>query len=99
VLGSFVPTVSLAFDFRHESWDGIEADLPPNAIRVGALKGNAPFRYLRLREPPYSDDDLEAWAEKLRPLLDDHLQVYCYFMHEDEPTAPRYARRLLELLG
>jgi uncharacterized protein YecE (DUF72 family) len=99
VLGSFVPSVSLAFDFRHQSWDGIEADLPPNAARVGALEGDTPFRYLRLREPPYSDGDLKAWAEQLRPLLDDDVRVYCYFMHEDEPTAPRYAQRLLELLG
>jgi uncharacterized protein YecE (DUF72 family) len=99
VLGSFDPSVSLAFDFRHESWDGIEADLPPNAARVGSLEGDAPFRYLRLREPPYVDADLAASAEQLRPLLDDGLRVYCYFKHEDEPTAPRYAQRLLELLG
>ncbi|HEY6836066.1 MAG TPA: DUF72 domain-containing protein [Gaiellaceae bacterium] len=99
MLGSFDPSVSLAFDFRHESWDGIEADLPPNAVRVGSLEGGAPFRYLRLREPPYEDGDLAAWAERLRPLLDDGLRVYCYFKHEDEPTAPRYAQRLLQLLG
>jgi uncharacterized protein YecE (DUF72 family) len=99
VLGSFVPTVSLAFDFRHDSWDGIEADLPPNAVRVGALEGNTLFRYLRLREPPYTEGDLKAWADQLRPLLDDDVLVYCYFMHEDEATAPRYAQRLLELLG
>jgi uncharacterized protein YecE (DUF72 family) len=98
VLGSFDPSVSLAFDFRHESWDGIEADLPPNAARVGSLAGDAPFRYLRLREPPYDDEQLRHWAEQLRPLLGDGLQVYCFFKHEDEPTAPRYAQRLLELL-
>jgi uncharacterized protein YecE (DUF72 family) len=97
VLGSFDPSLQLAFDFRHESWDGIE--LPANAVRVGSLEGAAPFRYLRLREPPYSDGDLEAWSGKLRPLLDDGVRVYCYFKHEDEPTAPRYAQRLLELLG
>jgi uncharacterized protein YecE (DUF72 family) len=97
VLGSFDPSLQLAFDFRHESWDGIE--LPANAVRVGSLEGAAPFRYLRLREPPYSDQDLEAWAGKLGPLLDDGVRVYCYFKHEDEPTAPRYAQRLLELLG
>jgi uncharacterized protein YecE (DUF72 family) len=68
-------------------------------VRVGSLEGAAPFRYLRLREPPYSDQDLEAWAGKLGPLLDDGARVYCYFKHEDEPTAPRYAQRLLELLG
>jgi len=97
VLGSFDPAVSLAFDLRHESWDGL--DLPANAVRVGSLDGAAPFRYLRLREPPYDDAQLEDWAAKLRPLLDDGLRVYCYFMHEDEPTAPTYAQRLLELLA
>jgi len=99
VLGSFDPSVALAFDFRHESWDGIEADLPPNAVRVGSVEGGAPFRYLRLREPPYDDSALEEWAVKLRPLLVDGVCVYLYFKHEDEPTAPRYALRLLELLA
>jgi uncharacterized protein YecE (DUF72 family) len=97
VLGSFDPAVSLAFDFRHESWEGLE--LPANAVRVGSLAGAAPFRYLRLREPPYDDEHLEKWAAKLQPLLDEGLRVYCYFMHEDEPTAPSYAKRLLELLA
>jgi uncharacterized protein YecE (DUF72 family) len=99
LLGSFDPAVELALDLRHASWDGIEADLPPNAVRVGSLEGEASFRYLRLREPPYSDHELAAWADRIRPLLDERLRVYCYFMHEDEPTAPTYAGRLLELLG
>src|SRR5712691_10684405 len=46
-LGSFDPALRLAFDFRHDSWDGIEADLPANAVRVGALDGAGPFRYVR----------------------------------------------------
>ncbi|MFL5934378.1 MAG: DUF72 domain-containing protein [Gaiellaceae bacterium] len=99
LLGSFDSSARLAFDFRHDSWDGIDAELPPNAVRVGSLEADAPFRYLRLREPPYSDDELQAWAKQLRPLLDDGVRVYCYFRHEDEPTAPTYAARLLELLG
>ena len=56
----------------------------------------ASFRYLRLREPPYSDQALREWAERLRPLLDGGVDVYTYFKHEDEPTAPAYAARLLE---
>ena len=99
LLGSFDPTVPLAFDFRHDSWDGIEADLPPNAARVNALEADAAFRYVRLREPPYSDADLRSWANRLRPLVDDGLRVYAYFKHEDEPTGPTYAQRLLELLA
>ena len=98
VLGSFDPSLQLAFDFRHESWDGIEAELPPNAARVGALEAGAPFRYLRLREPPYSREQLDAWAARLRPLLDDGVRVHCYFKHEDEPTAPDYAQQLLGVL-
>ena len=66
---------------------------------MNALESDAPFRYLRLREPPYSDDDLRDWAAKLRPLLDDGVRVYCYFKHEDEPTGPAYAARLVELLA
>ena len=99
VLGSFDPSLELAFDFRHQSWDGIEADLPPNAVRVGALEAAAPFRYLRLREPPYSDDELRDWAGWLRPLLERGVRVHCYLKHEDEPTGPAYAQRLIDLLG
>jgi uncharacterized protein YecE (DUF72 family) len=68
-------------------------------VRVGSLEAEAPFRYLRLREPPYSDDALRGWAERLRPLLDDGIRVHCYFKHEDAPTAPRYAQQLIELLA
>jgi uncharacterized protein YecE (DUF72 family) len=98
VLGSFDQSVELAFDFRHESWDGIEAELPPNAVRVGSLEGEASFRYLRLREPPYDDEQLACWAERLRPLLEQGLRVYCYFKHEDEPTGPKFAEQLLAAL-
>jgi uncharacterized protein YecE (DUF72 family) len=99
VLGSFDASIPLAFDFRHESWDGIDGDLPQNAVRVGSLEAEAPFRYLRLREPPYSDDALRGWAERVRPLLDEGIRVHCYFKHEDAPTAPRYAQQLIELLA
>lgn len=79
----------LAFDFRHESWSGV--DVP---VRVNDDGG--PFRYLRLREPPYSDDDLRALAGRVRAVA---TPAYVYFRHEDAPTAPGYAARLAELLS
>ena len=91
---SLDPELEVAFEFRHESW--AEAEVP---VRVNSLDGEAPFRYLRLREPPYDDATLAAWAERLRPLLEDGIRVYCYFKHEDEPTGPAYAARLAELLS
>jgi uncharacterized protein YecE (DUF72 family) len=95
LLDSLDPALRWALDFRHESWAGAETG---SAAVINALDGAAPFRYLRLREPPYSDADLREWAERIRPLLADGVEVYAYFQHEDEPTAPGYAKRLLELI-
>jgi uncharacterized protein YecE (DUF72 family) len=95
-LGSIDPDMRIAFDFRHDSWDQSDLPLPQNAVRVNELDAAAPFRYLRLREPPYTDQDLRGWADRIRPLLADGIEVYCYFRHEDEPTAPQYAERLRE---
>jgi uncharacterized protein YecE (DUF72 family) len=85
----------LALDLRHPSWDG--ADIAP-AVRVNDWDADAGFRYLRFREPPYSDGDLRGLAERIGPLLAAGVDVYAYFRHEDEPTAPAYALRLLQLL-
>ena len=95
-LGSLDPALKLAFDFRHESWARVE--LPPNAVRVNEVQTKAPFRYLRFREPPYTDRAIKRIADDIRPLLADGIEVYAYFQHEKEPTAPRYAERLAELL-
>jgi uncharacterized protein YecE (DUF72 family) len=94
-LDSLDPDLDYAFEFRHDSWAG--ADLEGHAL-VGSLDGLAGFRYLRLREPPYDDDALRSWAQRLRPVLRAGADVFAFFKHEDEPTAPRYARRLAELV-
>jgi len=98
-LGSVDPTLRIAFDFRHDSWENGAVALPENAVRVNDLDAEAPFRYIRLREPPYTEDDLREWALRVRSLVVDSIDVYLYFRHEDEPTAPRYAERLRELVS
>jgi uncharacterized protein YecE (DUF72 family) len=86
----------LAFDLEHPSWDGIEDRLSAaGAVRVNDLDHPAPFRYLRLREPPYDEAALADLAERLREVAE---PAYVYFKHEDEPTAPAYAERLRELI-
>jgi uncharacterized protein YecE (DUF72 family) len=95
LLGSLDPGLQLAFDLRHESWDGVEARLAEvGAVRVDDLDTPAPFRYVRFRDPPYEDAELREWAGRIASL---HEPVFAYFRHEDEPTAPAYAARLLEL--
>lgn len=91
---SLDPGLEYAFEFRHGSWADAE-----DVQRVNALEGEASFRYLRLREPPYDDVTLAQWADRLRPLLARDVRIFAYFKHEDEPAAPAYAQRLLELLS
>jgi len=81
------PNCELVFDFRHDSWAGTGGIVTVNDFDA------EPYRYIRLREPPYSDADLVELARRLRP------PAYVYFRHEDEPTAPAYASRLRELLS
>ncbi len=100
VLDSVDPRLELAFDFRDPSWAGADDLLrAAGAVRVSALDAEAPFRYLRLREGPYDERALAHWAERVRALLDAGLRVYCYFRHEEAPTAPRYAEALLRLVA
>jgi len=95
LLGSLDPGLRLAFDLGHPSWDGVEERLAAaGAVRVNDLDHPAPFRYLRLREPPYDDDALRSLAARVRDVSE---PVYVYFRHEDAPTAPAYAERLLAL--
>jgi uncharacterized protein YecE (DUF72 family) len=101
LLGAIDDDLDVALDLRDPSWDGIEPALEGRrAVRVNQLEADtARFRYLRLRDTPYDDATLERWAATIRDLLGDGLDVYCYFKHEDEPTAPAYAERLAALVN
>jgi hypothetical protein len=87
VQGSVPEGVRIAWDFRDESWgevDGVVRVNDPEAV---------PFRYLRLREPPYDDLQLQEIVATIRD------PAYVYVRHEDEPTAPLTADRLHTMLG
>jgi uncharacterized protein YecE (DUF72 family) len=85
VQGSLPPELLVAWDFRTRPGTTSTA-----IVRVDDFDAE-PFRYIRLREAAVHDDDLRAVAERLRP------PAYVYFRHEDEPSAPEYARRLAQI--
>ena len=87
VEGSAPDGVRLAWDFRDDSWAGVDGIVRINDPDV------EPFRYLRLREPPYTEDDLRTVAAGVRD------PTYLYVRHEDEPTAPATVARLRELIA
>ena len=93
ILDSLDPELEYAFEFRHRpgrASSGVQL--------VNALDGDASFRYLRLREPPYDEAALARVGRPAAPAARRRgRRVYAYFKHEDEPTAPAYAARLLEL--
>jgi uncharacterized protein YecE (DUF72 family) len=96
LLGSLDAELLAAFDLPDPTWDGIEPRLASaGAVRVNDLETEAAFRYVRFRDPPYTEEELEQWAGRLRAASE---PVYAYFRHEDEPTAPAYAQRLLDLI-
>jgi uncharacterized protein YecE (DUF72 family) len=94
-----------AFEFRHASWfdDEVYAALrEANAALVASERedgGPAPlvetadWGYARLRLEQYGEADLAGWADRL--LATRWQRIHVYFMHE--PTAPGYAKTLLEL--
>ena len=94
-----------AFEFRHDSWfaDDVYALLQAAGASLclseredstpPPLVETADWGYLRLRLETYSPADLAAWAARLAATR--WQDVHVYFMHE--PTAPGYAKSLLEL--
>jgi uncharacterized protein YecE (DUF72 family) len=94
-----------AFEFRNDTWfdDEVYDALKSGgaALCVSEREDNAPpplietanWGYVRLRLENYSDDDLEHWARTLEATA--WREIFVYFMHE--PTAPAYARKLMDL--
>jgi uncharacterized protein YecE (DUF72 family) len=102
LLRSLDPGLRWALDLEHESWAdaGVEGLLRDAGVAlVGSLESDLPFRYVRLREPPYDEAALAGRADRIRPVIESGADVFCYFRHEDDPRGALYARRLLDLVG
>ncbi|QJR12004.1 hypothetical protein DSM104443_03087 [Usitatibacter rugosus] len=94
-----------AFEFRNDTWfsDEVYALLKAKGASLchserednapPPLVETAPWGYVRLRLEEYTDEDLETWAQRLEKT--GWREVFVYFMHE--PTAPGYARKLMDI--
>jgi uncharacterized protein YecE (DUF72 family) len=93
-----------AFEFRNQTW--FSEDVHAAIAGAGAslclserensdpppLVETASWGYVRLRLEEYSGADLRRWADRLGAT--GWNENYVYFMHE--PTAPAYAKALME---
>jgi uncharacterized protein YecE (DUF72 family) len=101
------PTFRYAMEFRHPSWEEARDLLAEQGVAwctaeteekdAGPFSPDS-FGYLRLRKDEYGDDELGAWAGKIREGLDAGRDVYCYIKHEGREAAAR-ATRLAELVA
>ena len=70
-----------------------EGEKAPSPVEtLGAISN---FAYTRLRDRNgYPDDAVDAWAERLRVVLDSGKDVYAYFRHDDDGSNALSAERL-----
>ena len=97
-----------AMEFRHPSWEAARETLATRGVAWCTAETEdepvrweswEPFGYLRLRKEQYSDDELAAWAARIRGALERERDVFCYLKHEEKGVGPMYAGRLRELVG
>jgi uncharacterized protein YecE (DUF72 family) len=110
-LGELPAGPRFAMEFRHESWSapqvrealaahgvalcGAETD----AAALAEIPVTAEHVYLRLRRTSYTARALAAWARRIRPLLGEGHDVFCFFKHEDGGLGPAYAQALCKRLA
>jgi uncharacterized protein YecE (DUF72 family) len=104
VLRAWPASIPLVVEAQHPSWhvdetlaalratgavlcttDTDDQEDPPDIRRTG------PFLYLRLRRSAYDDAALDAWAARLVPFLDDGLDAYVLFRHDEDGTSAMHA--------
>jgi uncharacterized protein YecE (DUF72 family) len=107
VLGAWPAGIPLVIEAQHATWqvdetfdvlrgagavlcttDLDELDAAPDIRRTG------PFLYLRLRRTAYDEPALDAWARRLVPFLDDGLDAYVLFRHDEDGTSTVHAEGL-----
>ena len=100
LLDAWPTSIPLVLEAQHPSW---HVDETFAALRAaGAVLcttdldelGEAPdirrtgrFLYLRLRRTSYTDDELDGWARRLVPFLDDGMDAYVLFRHDEDGTS------------
>ena len=102
------PVVRAAMEFRNETWADPEVEellaahqvavcaAETEATALARIPVTAQHVYLRLRKLDYPDDEITAWAGRVRELVESGREVYCYFKHEGGGVGPAYAKALLE---
>jgi uncharacterized protein YecE (DUF72 family) len=109
-LGAWPRSMGLAVELADPSWadDEVYARLDEHGVSLVStdvddrdepdLRRIGGTLYLRLRRRAYDADDLARWADRLAPFLEDGLDAYVFFRHDEDGTAALRAEALAALL-
>jgi uncharacterized protein YecE (DUF72 family) len=104
LLDAWPRTIPLVLEAQHPSWHVDETfaalraagavlcatDLDDQA-EAPDIRRTGPFLYLRLRRTAYDDAALDAWAARVAPFLDDGMDAYVLFRHDEDGTSALHA--------
>jgi uncharacterized protein YecE (DUF72 family) len=112
LLEAWPADLPLAVEMRHPSWqdDAVHALLRAHCAALVAtdsddepvppdLRRTGPFLYLRLRRTRIGDADLDAWAARLAPFLDDGMDACVFLRHDREGQMALASEALAARLG
>lgn len=98
MLGNWPRGIPLVLEAQHPSW---QADETFAALRAAGavlcatdldeqdapdIRRTGPFLYLRLRRTAYDEAALDGWARRLVPFLEDGMDAYVLFRHDEDGT-------------
>ena len=106
-LGLLPEGMRYAFEFRHASWlvEEVYDELRRNGVALCVAESEklevpevitADFVYYRLRKPEYTEEDVDALAERARELLVTGRDLYLMFKHEETPAGALNAELVLK---
>ena len=104
LLAAWPASIPLVLEAQHPSWVADETfaalraanavlcttDLDEQA-EAPDIRRTGSFLYLRLRRSAYAGAELDAWARRLVPFLDDGLDAYVLFRHDEDGTSALHA--------
>jgi uncharacterized protein YecE (DUF72 family) len=104
LLAAWPRAIPLVVEAQHPSWTADETFAALRAAgavlcttdlddqeAVPDIRRTGPFLYLRLRRSVYTDLDLDAWARRLVPFLDDGMDAYVLFRHDEDGSSALHA--------
>jgi uncharacterized protein YecE (DUF72 family) len=109
-LAAWPRSVGLALELLDPSWadDAVHVRLAEHGVALVAtdvdgvdepdLRRIGRALYLRLRRTEYDRDRIAAWADRLAPFLEDDLDAYAFFRHDDDGASALNAEALASML-